>query len=556
MSAAALMRSAQANHRAGHLAKAEAGYRQVLASDPVHPHALHMLGLLEYQLGRHHAALPLIVEAIRNQPEGGMYYNLGLVLRALGQLQAALESFDKAIEELPCLADAHAGRAVTLLDIGFPDKAVESYREAIRLGPDLPDFHSGYLLAAQYLNGYSPAELRRDHARYAGRFEAPLLAKRFRHPPARPLSRPLKLGFVSGDLRTHPVGLLLHGVLARLPRGKFELHLYSSHSPSAGDRITEALRMLGRWTSIEALPDEAAARRIHADGIDILVDLSGHTGHNRLPVFAFKPAPIQVSWLGYTATTGLSSIDWLICDEVSVPDVEAETCSERLWRIPGSRLCFTPPEVEVPVTDPPLLREGRPTFGCFNNLAKLNDTVIALWARLLAESSGARLYMKSRQFQHSMSRDALFARFERWGVARERIEVEAFTPRDDGYLSAYGRVDIALDPFPFTGGATTLDALWMGVPVVTLSGHSMVSRQGESVLRAIGVEEWIARDGDDYLHIARSLAADPARLAAIRQSLRARLIGSIVGDVAQYARALEEAFEGMWARHLADVPSG
>lgn len=548
---APLLATAQAHHRAGRLGEAEAGYRRILAAEPGHPDALHLLGLLAHQLGRHEAALPLIVEAIRTRPEGGMFHNLGLVLRALGQLQAAMESFDKAIAALPGFADAHTGRAATLLDLGFAAEAASSYREAMRLAPELPDIHSGWLLAMQYLPDCTPARLRHEHARYAERFEAPLRGKRFRHPPPQPLSRPLRLGFVSGDLRTHPVGLLAQGVLARLPREKFELHLYSSHPPRSGDRVAEALRALGRWTPIEALSDEAAARRIHADGIDILVDLSGHTGHNRLPLFALKPAPVQVSWLGYTATTGLESIDWLVCDDVSAPDADAIHFSEKLWRIPGSRLCFTPPDADRPVAAPPLSREGRPTFGCFNNIAKLNDRVIALWARLLAAVPESRLFMKGRQFDQPMSRDALLEKFARAGVARDRIAVEGFTPRDGDYLSAYDRVDVALDPFPFTGGATTLDALWMGVPVVTLRGDSLVSRQGESVLRAMGADEWIARDHDDYLRIARTLVVDPARLAATRAGLRARLAASPVGDVGRYAQALAEAFEGMWSQYVA-----
>jgi predicted O-linked N-acetylglucosamine transferase (SPINDLY family) len=295
------------------------------------------------------------------------------------------------------------------------------------------------------------------------------------------------------------------------------------------------------------LSDENLAQQIREDGIDILIDLSGHTAHNRLPMFAWKPAPIQVSWLGYFATTGVTAIDYLIADPWTLPESEEANFTENIWRLPETRLCFTPPDVDMEITPLPALSNGHLTFACFNNLTKMNDTVVALWARILAAVPTSRLFLKSKQLREASVRQSVVDRFAAHGIDSERLILEGLSPRAE-YLATYQRVDIALDPFPYTGGTTSVEALWMGVPVLTLAGECFLSRQGVGLLMNAGLPEWIAADADDYVARAVSHASDLQRLAALRNGLRQQVLASPVFDAQRFAHHFETALRGMWKK--------
>lgn len=348
-------------------------------------------------------------------------------------------------------------------------------------------------------------------------------------------------------LRTHPVGYFLEGVLAALASeasGRLEFFGYSNLAQV--DEVTERIRVhCHGWNLVVGLSDENLSRRIHDDQIDILIDLSGHTAHNRLPLFAWKPAPILVSWLGYFATTGVATMDYLIADPWTLPASEEGNFTERIWRLPETRLCFTPPNITITVSPTPALINKDVTFGCFNNLAKMNDAVVALWARILAAVPNSRLFLKSPQLKETSVRRSVIERFAAHEVDANRLILEGPSPRAD-YLATYQRVDITLDPFPYTGGATTAESLWMGVPVLTLSGKSFLSRQGVGLLMNAGLPDWIATDPDDYVDRAVSQAGNLQSLSELRQGLRQQVLVSPIFDAPRFARHFEAALRGMW----------
>jgi len=356
----------------------------------------------------------------------------------------------------------------------------------------------------------------------------------------------LRVGLVSGDLRRHPVGYFLDGLLAHLVGGRIELFAYPTNH--ASDVLTERLReRCAAWRPLYGLSDAAAAQLIHDGGVHVLVDLSGHTAHNRLPVFAFKPAPVQVTWLGYFATTGVSEIDYLLADPVSVPPEDRAHFSEEIWYLPDTRMCFTPPQDAPAVAPPPALVNGFVTFGSFQNLAKLNDDVFALWARVLSALPDSRLRVQTEQLADASVRQRLLQRLKALAIDEERVSLHGMQLRET-YLAAHREVDLILDTFPFPGGTTTCEALYMGVPTLTLAGDRLIGRQGASLLAAAGLGEWVARSPEQFVAQAIARARDLAALAALRTGLRSQVLASPLFDAPRFARHLEDALWSMWRR--------
>jgi protein O-GlcNAc transferase len=365
--------------------------------------------------------------------------------------------------------------------------------------------------------------------------------------------RRLRVGYVSADLGRHPVGYFLAPVLAAHDRAGFAIHCYSART--AEDDITARCKAASEsWQIVAGLDDAALAERIRADGIDILVDLAGHTGDNRLRCFALKPAPVQVTWLGYPGTTGLREIDYRLTDAIVDPVGAADALSsEILVRLPNGFLCYTPPAGFDPAA-PPASTAGGITFGSFNNLAKFDAEAAALWARILHRVPGSRLLLKSLQTADPPSWRRYLALFAAHGIAADRVVALPWLPSAADNLAAYGQLDIALDPFPYNGTTTSCDALWMGVPVVTLAGNRHAGRVGASIVRRLGMAELIAATPDDYVEIAVRLAADPGRLAALRGELRERFRASPLHDSRGLARDIEAAYRTMWQRWCAARP--
>ncbi|MET3556429.1 tetratricopeptide repeat protein [Burkholderia sp. 567] len=557
--------------------------------DPGYAPAWCRLGELRCQQGEYEESLRLCRHAIELDPELADAYNfLGLAYHNLDRMAASELSHRHAIDLNPDDADAHHNLAAALFRLDKLDEAMSEYRIAQELGVDpvkiqltlgdilwaKRDFtgavaafreaveHDPHRAYARLLfnmsssPAFAPEEWVVDAQRYGDYLarDARLLSHDREQRARQARGRPLRVGFVSGDLRQHPVGIFLESVLAHLDRTRIEPHAYVTFVVE--DDVTARLKSgFASWKKLTCLNRDQAARMIHDDGIDVLVDLAGHTNWSGLPVFAHRPAPVQASWLGFFATTGCRAIDYFIGDPHTLPADEAHHFVEQPWHLPDSYLCFTPPAYDVAVGPLPMATNGGVTFGCFGKLTKISDDVIALWSRLLHALPDARLMLKAHELGASDLNRATLERFARHGIGAHQLILEGGSPRAE-YFNAYNRIDIALSPFPYPGGTTTAEALWMGVPVIGMKGGRFVTHICESLLHAAGMGDWIAADEDAYLAKAIAFAGDRDALAALCATLRERTLASPLCDAARFARNLEDAFHGMWARYVAGDTDG
>lgn len=575
----------------GKLEAAAESHQQAIALDPGSASAHNNLGLVLLQMRLPAAAAASFRRAVECRPNFvDAHCNLGNVLRELGDFERAAEHCRTAIALKPTLGEAHnnLGNAlkeqgklaeaavcyrqalaliphdaqvplnlgIVLREQGRHEAAIECFRQALALQPGSQQTSQSawgnLLFSLSFAEGTSPEQYLAAAIEYGERIAA----------QARPytdwLTRradagPLRIGFVSGDLRTHPVGFFLEGVLGQLERTRVELFAYTT-KPKEDDLTARIKPLFSGWRSLTGLTDEAAARLIRDDGIHILLDLAGHTDGSRVSVFAWKPAPVQASWIGYFASTGLTAIDYVMGDDCVLPANEAHHFVERPWRLPRGYLCFTPP-AEVAPDDG--AAAARPlTFGSFGDLVKVNDRVTAVWAQILREVPDARLFLKAKQLGDETERRATLARFAAHGIEGSRILMEGASPRPD-YLAAYRRVDITLSTFPYPGGTTTAESLSMGVPVICRRGDRFLAHLCETVVASAGLEDWIAADDADYVAKAvaaahdreRRAASGAASRAALRAELAARVLASPLCDAPRFARTLEAAFEAMWRAH-------
>lgn len=539
-------------HYLGEYAEAVALHRQALAISPDYAVAYVNAGASLIELKRFHDAIEFGRRALVLEPGNvAAHIGLGNALAATGDLEGSIECCRHAIALKPDLAIAHNNLADTLLKLGRFVEAAAAFREAAYLQPDLFVAWSNYLFCLCFDESVSTTGYL-DAARTAGAAMQKAARPLPVAPPDLGSQRPLRIGLVSGDFKAHPVGYFLESIVERIDTARIHLTAYSTQHVDV-DTITARLRArMPDWLEVSSLNDAELADRIRRDRIDILVDLAGHTAHNRLPVFAWRPAPVQVSWLGFFASTGLPEIDWFLTDPISSPESARGHFTEQLWYLPHTRLCFTPPDTAAPlaVHPAPALTNGFITFGCFQRVGKINDAVIALWRRVLDQVPGSRLLLKGAGLHNEAARDVLRRRFASQGVSGDRLIIEAESARQD-YLAAYHRVDMLLDTFPFPGGTTTCEALWMGVPTLTLSGDTLLKRQGASLLTAAGLADWVANSPDDFVRKAVTLATDIPALAALRRQLREQVAASPVMDADRFARHLEAAFTGMWGQYLA-----
>lgn len=531
----------------GRLDEAIVWFVRALEIDPELASAHNNLGICFNDRGQFDLAKASYLRAIEHEPNMSQAYNnLGITLQNLGQLDAAMPYFEKALEIAPEFADAAVNLAIVYSGLGQLHKALVGVRRAMQLSPESVSAHSVLLFLNNYLDD-KPADELLSEAKIFGA----LVARKAEsadgkwHNSADP-DRRLRIGFVSGDFRAHPVGYFVEGVLSALASDPSRLELFAYHSSFHLDATTQRIKTYcDGWSSIVGLSDEVVYNKIRDDGIDILIDLSGHTLFGRLSLFAWKPAPVQVSWLGYFATTGVAEIDYLIADPWTLPPSEEVNFTETIVRLPETRLCFTPPDENIEVAELPALRNGYVTFGCFNTLTKMNDAVVALWSRILHEVPDSRLFLMSHLLSDKSVQQQTIARFRSLGIVGERLVLKGFAPRAD-YLATYNQVDIALDPFPYCGGTTTVEALWMGVPVLTLEGRSFLSRQGVGLLMNAGLPQWVAASKEGYVARAVAHAGDVDRLAAMRSGLRAQVLASPVFDAKRFAVHFEVALRRMW----------
>jgi len=537
------------------LEEAAAAYGQALRIDPALAEGWSNLGNTLADLGRLDEAVTAYGHALRLKPDlAEVHYNLGNALKDQNKLDLAAASYMQAIRLDPTQAGAHGNLGIVRMNQGRLDEAAAAYAKAIELKPGDSDTYSNLVFCLNYDDSQTPARLFAAHREWDARYGAPAL-RPSHYDNDRAPERRLKVGFVSPDFRTHSVAYFLTPLFECFDRRAVELFAYADVIKP--DAVTAHLRGLtDRWCSAVGLTDDALAEQIRADGIDILVDLAGHTAYNRLGVFARKPAPVQATWLGYSNTTGLTSIDYRIVDGVTDPPGAADAvASETLLRLPGGFLCYRGANDAPQPSASPCLERGFVTFGSFNNPAKVSAATFDVWAQLLTRLPGARLLLKGKSFADAATAASFLSRLQERGVTAERVQLVAWLPDSRAHLSLYEQIDIALDPFPYNGTTTTCEALWMGVPVVTLRGDRHSARVGASLLTQAGCTDWIADSIDDYVDAALALAADPQTLSELRGTLRPRLAASSLCDGDAFARKMETALRTMWRHWCERLPS-
>jgi predicted O-linked N-acetylglucosamine transferase (SPINDLY family) len=469
--------------------------------------------------------------------------------RQRGRWSEAAGHYQAALALKPDNAAAHNDLANCCNQLGRIDEAILHYRETYRLAPDFPEALASVLACLNYDPNCPPEQAAAEHRHWAEQVAAPYYPRFARFDNDRDPERRLRIGYVSPDLRRHPVSAIFAPIFAAHDRSRVELSCY--YNFAGEDAVTLRLKSLAdHWRPVAGLDDEALCEQIRGDRIDILVDLAGHTTHNRLLAFARRPAPIQASWLGYFNTTGLATMDYFLSDPWSSPAGQERYYVERLLRLPHTRFCYEPPGYMPAVSPLPAEKTGHVTFGCLNNLSKVNEKVLALWGAVLQAVPESRLLVQAAALDDAPNRSRFGELCARHGIAPARLELRGFVPIDQASAS-YAAIDIALDPFPFCGGMTSLEALWLGVPVITLPGETIASRQSASMLMNLGLPELMAEDGAQYVNKAAQLARDLPRLAGLRAGLRQRFAASPLMDYAGFARELETAYRDMWRSWIA-----
>jgi len=628
-----LMKTAYQYQMSDNFSAAEEIYTTVLGIDPEYPEALCMLGMAKNGLGQDlESCLYSINKAIAISPKNHLYhFNKGLVLQSNGALEEAIASFTECSKLAPNYIESYIwlGKIYTFLknfdkvkealdqvllrspnhfnvcdhlaflctQAGKIDDAIVYFKRALRKNQN-PKTHSNLLYTLNYDPSQTDESFLTAHKEWNKHYGEPLAGKILPHSNEPTPDKILKIGYVSADFKCHPVADFL---LPSLGYRSKNIKIYCYSSGPKEDSMTKTIkRFSDSWCSIVDLSDEEAAKKIRADGIDILVDLAGHTAGNRLGIFARKPAPIQASWIGYFNTTGVSTMDYFISDNTHLPPGYEKGFTEEIVRLPDCYIAYAPRfsmfESREFIPSPtnkkfaghdieymkyiflnlwddfidkirqrfPVLRIKSPntvnvtpavkakyiTFASFNNIAKLNSGVMELWAEILHKVPNSRLILKTSALDDSSIYNNVIQRFAALNIGKERLELQGWSSLNDLYR-LYNKVDIALDPFPFTGGATTCDALWMGAPVITLAGDSAVSRQGATYLTTIGLTELIAHTKEEYVTLAITLSNDLGRLTTIRSGLRERMLRSPLCNAKRFAENLEHAYRQMWQKWCA-----
>jgi predicted O-linked N-acetylglucosamine transferase (SPINDLY family) len=571
---------AVALHRDGRLAEAATAYRAILAENPRDAAMLGLLGHCLTLRGDHDAAVELLLQAAAiDAGAAEIRFNLAVAYKAKGAYALALASLNEALRLNPDFVEAHVNaaevarlsgdydgaethfRAALAIDprhaeahynfgiyfhnLGQPAEAIACFRRAIEVKPDFALAHGNLVAVASAAPGYGSAQILDEQRAWARRFADPLTPPAPRYANSPDGERRLRVGYVSPDLWQHPITNFFEPLLERHDRAAFEVICYDT--AKVNDAVNQRLRARADgWVDCAGLDEVTLTQRIRDDRIDILVDLSAHTKNNRLPVFARKPAPVQVSYLGYPTSTGMAAIDYRLSDRVLDPDGVDHCSAEQVVRLPDTYFCFRPPP-DLPAVGPlPATARGHITFASFNNLAKLNAPTVARWAQVLNALPDSKLFLKTKSLADAQMQGRVIAAFAGHGIAASRLLLRGWEAQTRHHLDHYNEVDIALDPAPYNGVTTTCEALLMGVPVVVLRGDTHLSRMGASLLVAAGLAELIAETPAGYLQKCLLLAGDPAALAGLRAQLRGRVAASALMNEAGFTRALEREYRGMW----------
>ena len=527
-------------------ASADIAFRKALSLAGKHPAGWNNLGNALDALGDFKKARKAFRRAIAEAPELSLAHNnLGASFAGQGEFAAAAASYRQALQVEPGNLAALNNLGVALLEQGLPGEAVATFETVLALDPENRDAADNRLYATIYTES-DPRVVHSLHAAW-GKAQPPAPALKPRDPQP---ERKLRVGYVSSDFRQHSVSFFAAPLLAAHDPAAVEVFCYAD--VVTGDAITRRIKKAAHhWRNIARLSDTEVFDQVRADQIDILVDLAGHTKGNRLPVFARRAAPVQVTAIGYPATTGLPVMDYRLVDGVSDPAPEADGWAvERLIRLAGMH-CYEPP-ADAPAPGPlPALVPNPVTFGSFNKFAKVSPETVALWARILRAAPEARLILKSKPLVEAETRARVADMFAAHGIAAARLDLRGWTPGDTAHLELYREVDIALDTVPYNGTTTTCEALWMGVPVLTLLGQGHAGRVGASLLMQAGLRDWVATTPEQYVARAAEFVSDLASLAALRKGLRKIVAASQLCDAKAYARNVEKAYRAMWRQATA-----
>lgn len=541
-------------HRQGNLPAAIEHYREAHDLKPDLDVVCGELSAALLAAGRKEAAETVLMKALSDRPRSAhLHISLGAHYTASQELEQAEQCYQAALKINPGSYVAHSKLGLILQYQGKTAAAVASFERVLEINAGDVTAHSSLL----WLLSFEQDGMAKRYLPQARRYGEAVLARatpfKHWHRLSIQLERPvLRIGFVSGDLCRHPVGFFLEGVLAKLQASPFELIAYSMNPRD--DELTERIRpCFVQWTPITGLSDEAVAHRIHGDAVDILIDLAGHSGYCRLPVFAWKPAPVQVSWLGYMASTGVAAMDFFLADPVSTPAAVQAQFTEEIWRLPATLFCFTPPpeHANLVVVPPPVLRNGYITFGSFQRLNKLSDITLELWGRILKKMPQAQLLLRNDALHSEHVRARLLSQLARAGILGSRVKFGGYVAEREDYLAGYGELDIVLDTVPHPGVTTTCEALWMGVPTVTLAQGATLGRIGASLLTCAGLAEWVAWNEDEYVALALRHGSAIERLARLRSGLRQQVAGTPLFDAGLFVPQLEDALFAMWQRKTA-----
>jgi len=573
-------------HQSGLLAEAEAQYRRLLDAYPDHPHLLHNIGLIRFQHGRIDEAVELVRHALKGEPDNAKFLgSLGAILSAAGRADEAIQSFrsagvaqqndpealsnyavalgkvgqlseaiaacEQSLELLPGHVDTLNNLGNLLTDSRRYAEAAQRFREALQRRNDAAKVHSNLLLLLNYDSTVAHQQLMAEHRAFGEAQGALWNALPAQYDNSREPARRLRIGYVSADFGAHPVGYMLCDVLGRHTRESFEVTLYATQLRH--DDITARFRSAcDRWQDCGQMSDAEMELLIRRDRIDILVDLGGHTAGNRLPVLARRPAPVQISYLGYTTTTGLPTVDYRLSDAlIDPPGTDAGTEYPLLLKQGMFRYC-PPPAAPLP-SAPPLQFGKGPTFGCFCNLSKISPRTVALWSKVLARRPDARLVLKAKALADPIVRESLLAEFALQGVDARRIECLGWTGREQ-HLADCARIDVMLDTLPFNLAANTCEALWMGVPVVTRIGEGPAGRIGASLLNAANLAECVTDTDEAFVKQACDLIANVDALTRMRATMRDRLRASPLLDSASLAAELDQVYREVWLKWVATAP--
>jgi predicted O-linked N-acetylglucosamine transferase (SPINDLY family) len=520
---------------------------------PSYAEAYFNLGTIRQLDGNREAALTLYEKALSYKPEyAEAYSNMGIVFKDMDDLDAAITCIKKALSLKPDLVGAHNSLGNVLALRGYHAAAVESYRKALSIVPEYAGAHSNLLLAMQYTATSRQTGAFSEQKQFAKYLEDPYKPNWPIHLNTRQENRRLRVGYVSPDFNRHSVAYFIESVLANHDRRLVEIYCY--YNNTLVDSVTQRFMALSdHWIVCCSLSDTQLAERIKNDGIDILVDLAGHTANNRLPVFARKPAPVQISYLGYPASTGLTAMDYRLTDIYADPVCDdTSEYTEKLLRLPTTFLCYCPPDDAPSVSESPARKNGFVTFGSFNALPKITPSVVACWSRILQAQPEARMIIKTGGLGDLKTRRNMQNLFFQHGISDERLYLFAKDENFNQHLLRYNDVDICLDTFPYNGTTTTCEALWMGVPTISIRGARHAARVGASLLTNVGLEQLIVADEDEYCRLAVQLSADISVIESLRAGLRRRVTESPLLDGLGLTRAIESEFKSVWSIWCSD----